>query len=528
MTRPSPENGPGRRSAVFLLQGSRTFGRIADSLRRQGYGVEHGPTARVSALYADTWDGRLLKRGLRLRFVREGTSRRWILEGPPSPPCEQLVLPAEAPPTGECPVLHIPDGPVAEAVAALAGSRALLALIGADTVESAYLLATPSGARMAVSVQRFRARPARGPGSAAGTLVTLELLEGAEESLAHLEGYLVHHRGLLPTRGDLLAMGIQSLGVRPPGGQPPEALQIRAGDPLAAAARKTLARQTLRLEENREGTVGGWDDEFLHDMRVAVRRLRSALRLFAPHLGPARSSSLRNELKWLGDGLGSVRDLDVFLAGLGGTAARAGLPPEPQEALRRRIEALRQQRRATLVRALESARYRRVLARLESLARPRTARGAALPPVSEAAPPLMGRAAAKALRAASGLGADPTPEALHRSRILFKRARYACEFFREAFGDPLDPFINEAVAFQDLLGTHQDSAVAVGLVRWAAGEMHASGDLDLPGSLGMGALIHVYLESAQRDRRAVLKHWSTSRKGLRKLREEIWKLGGNG
>jgi CHAD domain-containing protein len=355
--------------------------------------------------------------------------------------------------------------------------------------------------------------------------VTLELLEGGEDSLAHLAGYLVHHRGLLPAGGDLLSTGLQSLDLRPPGGAPPEALRIRPEDPLAAAARKILARQALRLEENLEGTAGGWDDEFLHDMRVAVRRIRSALRLLAPHLGAARAASLRAELKWIGDLLGSVRDLDVFLAGLDGAAAQAGVPPPALEGLRERVRSLRQVRRTTLVKALGSARYRRALGRVHAIARPRPAPVRAMPPLSEAAPPLVDRAVTKALQTSAGLGPDPAPEALHRLRILFKRARYACEFFKEALPGPLDAFVTEAVAFQDLLGAHQDAAVAVGRVRWAAEELQAAGSLDLPGALGMGALVQVYLESARRDRRDFLTLWDSSRKGLRKLKAEIRKMG---
>ena len=140
-----------------------------------------------------------------------------------------------------------------------------------------------------------------------------------------------------------------------------------------------------------------------------------------------------------------------------------------------------------------------------------------MPPVSQAAPPLVEQAVTKVLRASAELGPDPQPEVLHRLRILYKRARYACEFFKEALPGPLDAFVNEAVAFQDLLGAHQDAIVAAGRVRWAAEELQAA---------GMGALVQVYLESARRDRRDFLTRWDSSRKGLRRLKAEIRKLGG--
>jgi CHAD domain-containing protein len=259
-------------------------------------------------------------------------------------------------------------------------------------------------------------------------------------------------------------------------------------------------------------------------MRVAVRRTRSALRLFTAELGPARAGSLREELRWLGGLLGAVRDLDVFLAGLDAIAPGAAAPPAALDALREQVASLREEHRTHLVRALQSTRYNRLLSRVQSIARPRGTRATAGPTVSQAAPEMVSRAVGRALKAARALGPDPHPEALHRLRILFKRARYACEFFREPFGGPMEAFIPEAVGFQDLLGALQDAQVAAQRVRWAAGVLHGAGRIDLEGSLGLGALIQAYIEEGRRNRRSFLKQWDGSHRALRRLRAEIRSL----
>src|SRR3546814_12195228 len=56
------------------------------------------------------------------------------------------------------------------------------------------------------------------------------------------------------------------------------------------------------------------DIEGVHQMRVALRRLRSALSLFAPALPAALTDPLIAELRWLNGPLGRKRDIDVFLA----------------------------------------------------------------------------------------------------------------------------------------------------------------------------------------------------------------------
>ena len=104
-------------------------------------------------------------------------------------------------------------------------------------------------------------------------------------------------------------------------------------------------------------------------MRVASRRLRAALSLFADYL-PAEAVRLEPELAWLGQTIGAVRDLDVQLVRL--DEWTAAVPPEDREPLSRLRALLDEERaraRAEMLKALDSARYERFVRRFGSMLR---------------------------------------------------------------------------------------------------------------------------------------------------------------
>jgi CHAD domain-containing protein len=294
------------------------------------------------------------------------------------------------------------------------------------------------------------------------------------------------------------------------------------------------------MRVNVTGTLEDLDPEYLHDLRVATRRVRSALRLFAEILGLRRCDSLRVELGWLGQLLGAVRDLDVFILNLqahaqrlGGGGAIAGLLAE--ELGRQRVPA-----REDLVAALASRRFLSLMRRLDALAsspppvRPRGGQGV---PVAEAAPGLIRKAQKRVLRLGRTIGPDSPATDLHRLRILCKRLRYTCEFFREAFvqpatgEDPLADYIEAMVRFQDCLGAHQDAVVAMGRIQDLATNMVQRGGLAPERLLDLGGLIQVQREIAHERRGRLAKLWSrfdrrSVRKRLAALEAKAGRAGG--
>src|SRR4249919_3165204 len=91
--------------------------------------------------------------------------------------------------------------------------------------------------------------------------------------------------------------------------------------PARCAMQMVLLRLLDTLEANVPGTVRDIDTEFLHDLRVAVRRSRSAIKLCGDVLAAGVPEAFGGEFKWLGDVTTPIRDLDVYLLGYDEMAA---------------------------------------------------------------------------------------------------------------------------------------------------------------------------------------------------------------
>jgi CHAD domain-containing protein len=150
----------------------------------------------------------------------------------------------------------------------------------------------------------------------------------------------------------------------------------------------------------------------------------------------------------------------------------------------------------------------------------------------EAAPVLIRRAQKRVLKLGRTIGPGSPAADIHRLRILFKRLRYTCEFFREAFSDPAsgkDPlaeYIRAMVRFQDCLGEHQDAIVARVRIQDLAKGLIRQGALVPDQLLDLGGLIQVQREIAQDRRGRLRKLWA--RFDRRSVRKRLASLGVTG
>jgi triphosphatase len=162
----------------------------------------------------------------------------------------------------------------------------------------------------------------------------------------------------------------------------------------------------------------------LHQARVAMRRLRSALALFRPALADPDFPRLRSELRWFTDQLGDARNLDVILA----TRPEQGGRPDP--ALRRQLRGQRKQAYGRVQRALAEPRLPSLILDLVAWSEVGEWRrqGSAQEPVEAFARARLDRAWKRVRKQGRGLGAL-TVEDRHRLRIEMKKLRYAAEFF---------------------------------------------------------------------------------------------------
>jgi len=245
-------------------------------------------------------------------------------------------------------------------------------------------------------------------------------------------------------------------------------------DPAATPVehvRASLEQRLQALLAHEPGTRTGQDIEDLHQMRVAVRRMRATLKAAQPLLDTAWADDLRAELGWLGGALGPVRDLDVLLLRL--HREIAGLPAAERSAGGVLLDALERERttaRAAMLDALTTPRYVALLERLADTVRaplPAPAPGDAAEP---ALVDLVRAEARKLRRAVARAGDDPADEVLHALRIRGKRVRYTGELVAPSLrgtpaGRSVKRLLTATTALQEVLGDHQDACVAEQRIR---------------------------------------------------------------
>jgi CHAD domain-containing protein len=253
----------------------------------------------------------------------------------------------------------------------------------------------------------------------------------------------------------------------------------------------------------------GLDIEGVHQLRVALRRLRSVLKVFRPITGCKQARALDGALKQMLGLLGPARDWDVFLAGIG--ADMAGLLPEDKrlKSLLRAAEAKRQAAYGALAEALDGPGWRvSVITGLAFLlqrpwrAGAEDARLGLLDgPPQDFAAVVLDKRWRWLLDAGAEIETLPA-EALHELRLDAKRLRYAAEVFAPVFPHKAARrFQRRLAALQEELGRSNDAAVAKSLMRTLAQEK------DEGRAWAIGVVEGWCLARSVMDRDDVLKAW---------------------
>lgn len=250
----------------------------------------------------------------------------------------------------------------------------------------------------------------------------------------------------------------------------------------------------------------GDEADGIHQARVATRRIRADLQLFAPILSGRASHDLPEDLEWIGGLLGGVRDTDVMLARLRDHAVAAG-EPDRVDALLARLDHARNERRSTLLDAMDSPRYTRLLDELVDLVnRPPLRPHRAARRAARQAPDFTKRSWKKLRRTVRALPEHPSDDQLHAVRKRAKHLRYAVEALEPVTGAKTHRLARRASELQDILGEHHDAVVTA---QWLADRATQS-DTD-------GAFVAGELAGTFRAEAAVLrKHWRKAWKRTRR------------
>ena len=219
-------------------------------------------------------------------------------------------------------------------------------------------------------------------------------------------------------------------------------------------------------------------ENIIHPTRVAVRRLRSTLRVFSELFDPSEAAHLEEELVWWAGLLGDVRDLDILAqrqaALLDELPADLILGPVAST-IQAELAVQRKQAMDAMLETLNSERYRKLvgLAHHWRSDPPFTAAADASPDSIDSAIKKARKKVSNRLSkaVAARRAGEPSDELFHRARKASKRHRYALEAALPVWGSKADKIISQRKDLQDVLGNHQDSIVSAAFLRELGGRL---------------------------------------------------------
>lgn len=429
--------------------------------------VEHARTRALKATYFDTDDLALRKAGYVLRVRDEGgrivQTVKTVNGASVATRVEVKSILKKQRPN----IKAIEDATVRAAVGKLLRQRKLKPVFATETRRTTMLIApdTVSEIEVAFDDGAIKCGDVKLPIHE----VELELTKGHPASLVACARTLM-------TNSDLV-LSLQSKSER-------GYVQVRQAASLPVQAEKVHLPTRANADEAFGSIVahclrhmmGNWiavvearDAEGVHQMRVALRRLRSALSLFAVPFRPALAP-LEEEVRWIGNMLGRARDLDVLLDEVFKPAAEA----HGSDARLRALAELARERHVSawddLLAALGSERFRQLVfeASAATLTRPwaqaSVGGGEALLPADQFARERLAARYDRVRKIGKRIG-KLDEEERHGLRIKLKKLRYAVDFFASLWPKRRTEAFRERLgALQDVLGEMNDAAVARALV----------------------------------------------------------------
>ena len=433
-----------------------------------------GRERALDRVLLDSFDGRLRAEGLTVeRPAGRSGGSAIALHEPGSP-----VRRAEVERAPRYLLAELPAGPVRDRLTAVLEERALLPAVRVRSVVQP--LAVLNGDAKTV-VRLVVEHPEAIVGSRRRVALAPRL------SVQPVLGYDADHEralrvlrdglGLEPAERSLFDEAVLAAGGRPEGVSTKPRIKLAPGTRADAAAAVVLTRLLEIAEANVPGTLEDLDTEFLHDLRVSIRRARSVLRELKAVHDPQARTHLRDELKWAQALTGPVRDLDVQL--LEWDELVAPLPPDRAAELEplRTLLARRRARELTrLRRGLRGARFSGALAAWRALAEADGGEDApdAAAPIDAVAGHRIRSIYRRMVRDGRRIDDDTPAEALHELRKRGKELRYLLELFGSPFpGKVVKPMVSTLKDLQEVLGRFQDRAVQTEVLREVRDELAA-------------------------------------------------------
>ncbi len=464
--------------------------------------IQDGARGEHVRNYYDTFDGLLHGAGL-LLVHEDGTLS--LIERETGNVQASLVTP---PPSMPLFAADLDPGPLRDSLRKLTYPRALLPLVQVHSRERR--MSVLDGEQKTVVRLSLEEASLAGPAGRTSTLrprLRITPVRGYDSERHRVLLTLERQLGFKPADEPLVDEAVRVAGGVPGGFPAKVEVPLRPEERADVAAASVLRALLEIIEANLEGTIEDLDSEFLHDLRVSVRRSRAVQRELKGVFPPAELAHFRAEFRWLQQETGDARDLDVHVLEFESMRAlvpevmRGDLDPlldvlrtRRVRARRRLVSALRSKRTTTLLPA-----WRTFLDGLET--RPEDDRPDAARPVGEVAGERIRKVYRQMVRMGRAIDEASPAQDYHELRKKGKELRYLLELFGAPLypGEVVKPMIRTLKGLQDVLGRHQDREVQVELLRSLGSDIGQAASPELA-LMAVGALIGRLADDAQSAR----------------------------
>jgi CHAD domain-containing protein len=445
------------------------------------------PASTVRRTWLDTFDWRLHRAGYVLQRIERSrataTLRLSLATGD-----DVLTVAAPSPPQTVTRVAFpldtvVPTGPMRNLLEPVVEMRALQPVATQRFAVRSYRVLNDDEKTV---VRVVIEHPVGTGGGTAGSRVSVIASRGYLQEAAATARIIAKVPGLTPSHQSTLAQALSAVGRSAGDYSSKLDIALSRGMPTEYAVRRIMRALLDAAQRNVPGVVAGTDTEFLHDLRVAVRRARSTLKVTGDALPTEQADAASLALKWLGDLTTPTRDLDVYLLGLDELAAEVTAPGWNASQLgpfRDFLVAAQASEQAVLVRSLRSVRAKRAFAAWAAVSTGGDPPGEdvdatgtpAVSRVESVAKAAVTRAFKRVIKAGNAITPESPPSDLHDLRKRCKELRYSLEIFGSLHNAIAQrALIDDLKKLQDCLGEFQDTEVQQHAIRTFAAQMLAA------------------------------------------------------
>jgi CHAD domain-containing protein len=465
------------------------------------------PATRVRRTWFDTFDWRLHKAGLLLESAEAARAESKLsLIG--AGDVVSVLSRESGPPRTAFPLdAVVPEGELRRRIEPVVEMRALVRVASIrSAITSIRVLNDDDKTVARVTIERSTSSDS--PAHALAPRVSVVEIRGYDDEARSVDKALAKIPALAPAPHSAMAQALVAVGRAAGDYSSKLAIDLSAGMPADYAAHRIMRALLDAAQRNLTGVLADTDTEFLHDLRVAVRRGRSALKLMGHALTDTDAASAG--LKWLGDLTTPTRDLDVYLLGLDALAAKvntAGWDPAQLGPFRNFLSERRAAAQKALVRGLRSARAKSALAEWAAVGTDELDGGPPAVAIDVLAKDAVRRTYSRVIKRGQAITPTSPASDLHDLRKRCKELRYALEIFASLHEPRAQrALVDDLKVLQDCLGEFQDTEVQQHAIKQFAQEMlTASGGADpatVQAVMAMGRLADRLVERQQvaRDR----------------------------